>query len=624
MKRHIFYISATGLFLLFILLTNCKKEEVPVVTLKTYEATEITGSSATVEGEILSSEGTSILKRGVCISEKKNPTPVDGQVLSSSTSNKFTVEISNLKPNTKFYYRAFAMCSSGIFYGSEMSFTTTKNIPIVLTNEVTDVVDNTAVCGGEVLDDGGETVTSRGVCWSSSEYPTINDSKTINGQGLGSFTSSITNLSHSTTYYVRAYAVNSLGVGYGNQQSFSTGTLIPTVTTKDITSITLNTAVSGGNVISDGGLPVTSRGVCWGTINPPYISGSHTSNGSGVGSFNSNISGLSMGQKYYVRAYAVNSKGTAYGEVKEFTTEITAATITTSAIESITNTTAFSGGNVISDGGSTVTTRGVCWNTQNNPTINDYKKESGSGTGAFVTYITNLTLGTNYYLRAYAINDAGVSYGEELTFMTHLTGTTGTLVDVEGNTYNWVGIGTQVWMKENLQTTKYNDGTSIPLVTDNNSWINLSTPGYCWYNNDEATFRDRGALYNWYVVETNKVCPAGWHVPSREEFKVLYNYVSPEGYECKWANVLKSTSGWPEGANGTDNVGFNAKPAGYRWYYTGAFNYYQSEVNWWSTTQKPSEDNYAYFGEITSSYSMFSTDGNFFKTEGYSIRCVRN
>ncbi|HPJ46466.1 MAG TPA: FISUMP domain-containing protein, partial [Tenuifilaceae bacterium] len=564
MKRHIFYISATGLFLLFILLTNCKKEEVPVVTLKTYEATEITGSSATVEGEILSSEGTSILKRGVCISEKKNPTPVDGQVLSSSTSNKFTVEISNLKPNTKFYYRAFAMCSSGIFYGSEMSFTTTKNIPIVLTNEVTDVVDNTAVCGGEVLDDGGETVTSRGVCWSSSEYPTINDSKTINGQGLGSFTSSITNLSHSTTYYVRAYAVNSLGVGYGNQQSFSTGTLIPTVTTKDITSITLNTAVSGGNVISDGGLPVTSRGVCWGTINPPYISGSHTSNGSGVGSFNSNISGLSMGQKYYVRAYAVNSKGTAYGEVKEFTTEITAATITTSAIESITNTTAFSGGNVISDGGSTVTTRGVCWSTQTNPTINDFKEESGSGTGAFVTYITNLTLGTNYYLRAYAINDAGVSYGEELTFMTHLTGTTGTLVDVEGNTYNWVGIGTQVWMKENLQTTKYNDGTSIPLVTDNNSWINLSTPGYCWYNNDEATFRDRGALYNWYVVETNKVCPAGWHVPSREEFKVLYNYVSPEGYECKWANVLKSTSGWPEGDNGTDNVGFNAKPAGYR------------------------------------------------------------
>jgi len=621
MKRHIFYISATGLFLLFILLTNCKKEEVPVVTLKTYEATEITGSSATVEGEILSSEGTSILKRGVCISEKKNPTPVDGQVLSSSTSNKFTVEISNLKPNTKFYYRAFAMCSSGIFYGSEMSFTTTKNIPIVLTNEVTDVVDNTAVCGGEVLDDGGETVTSRGVCWSSSEYPTINDSKTINGQGLGSFTSSITNLSHSTTYYVRAYAVNSLGVGYGNQQSFSTGTLIPTVTTKDITSITLNTAVSGGNVISDGGLPVTSRGVCWGTINPPYISGSHTSNGSGVGSFNSNISGLSMGQKYYVRAYAVNSKGTAYGEVKEFTTEITAATITTSAIESITNTTAFSGGNVISDGGSTVTTRGVCWSTQTNPTINDFKEESGSGTGAFVTYITNLTLGTNYYLRAYAINDAGVSYGEELTFMTHLTGTTGTLVDVEGNTYNWVGIGTQVWMKENLQTTKYNDGTSIPLVTDNNSWINLSTPGYCWYNNDEATFRDRGALYNWYVVETNKVCPAGWHVPSREEFKVLYNYVSPEGYECKWANVLKSTSGWPEGANGTDNVGFNAKPAGYR---SGPFNYYQFVVYWWSRTQDPSEDNYAYYGYITSAYTMFTTDYSFYKNYGYSIRCIKD
>ena len=164
MKKHIFNISALGLLLIFIFFTNCKKEEIPVVTLKTYEATNITSSSAMVQGEIISDGGAAITKRGVCISAKQNPTLVDGHVVSTSNENEFLVEISGLKPNTKFYYRAFAVCSSGIFYGGEMNFTTLITAPIVSTSEVTEIVDNAAVCGGEVLNDGGTTVTARGVC----------------------------------------------------------------------------------------------------------------------------------------------------------------------------------------------------------------------------------------------------------------------------------------------------------------------------------------------------------------------------------------------------------------------------------------------------------------------------
>ena len=195
-------------------------------------------------------------------------------------------------------------------------------IPTVSTNAVSSITTSTALCGGIVSLDGGDSVTARGVCWSTSYYPTVSDSKTIDGTGTGSFTSNITDLNPGTTYYVRAYATNSKGTAYGSVIIFETPSSgAPYVNTEAVSSITSTSAVCGGNVTSDNGSPVTARGVCWGTSLSPNITGNKTIDGSGTGSFTSNITGLTPGTTYYIRAYATNSKGTSYGANVTFTTE---------------------------------------------------------------------------------------------------------------------------------------------------------------------------------------------------------------------------------------------------------------------------------------------------------------
>ena len=204
------------------------------------------------------------------------------------------------------------------------------DLATVTTNNVTSITANSAVCGGNVSSDGGNTITARGICWSTSQKPTTEDNATYSGTGIGSFTANITGLEEGTTYYVRAYAVNSKGTAYGTQKAFTTTTTgggsseeLPIVTTNGVTSVTENSAVCGGNVTSDGNATVTARGVCWSTSQNPTTNDNTTYNGSDTGSFTSNISGLTAGTTYYVRAYAVNSQGTAYGMQKTFTTTTT-------------------------------------------------------------------------------------------------------------------------------------------------------------------------------------------------------------------------------------------------------------------------------------------------------------
>ena len=195
--------------------------------------------------------------------------------------------------------------------------------PSVSTVEITNISINTAGAGGVVLTDGGGTVSARGVCWSTNQNPTISSSHTLDGSGVGSFTSSLTGLSSNTTYYVRAYATNETGTAYGNQVTFTTNQDIvaPSVTTNDVSNITTSTATCGGNVTSSGNGTVIARGVCWSASQNPTINDNHTNDGNGLGSFISNITELSANTTYYVRAYATNEIGTNYGEQVSFTTE---------------------------------------------------------------------------------------------------------------------------------------------------------------------------------------------------------------------------------------------------------------------------------------------------------------
>ena len=255
--------------------------------------------------------------------------------------------------------------------------------PVITTTDVTAISYTTATSGGNVTNEGGAPVVSKGVCWNSSADPTITNSKIIENGGSGPFTSNISSLTPNTLYYLRAYATNRSGTGYGNQVSFTTSQIeVPVLTTTAITSITQTTAVSGGNISDDKGGSVTAIGVCWGTTANPTISlMTKTTETGTTGTFTSSIIGLTARTTYYVRAYAINSAGTSYGNEISFTTSaIVVPTLSTTVASLITGSTATSGGNVTSDGGALITARGVCWSsTTANPTTTTLSNKTSVG-----------------------------------------------------------------------------------------------------------------------------------------------------------------------------------------------------------------------------------------------------
>ena len=399
---------------------------------------------------------------------------------------------------------------------------------------------------------------------------------------------------------------------------------VPELTTTAISEVTLTTAVSGGKITSDGGEEILQKGVCWGITQSPTIASSITNDGNGSAEFTSTLAGLTAGTPYYVRAYATNSVGTAYGnEVTFGTNEVTGAVLTTTEVTTVTSESAVAGGNITDAGGGTVSARGICWGTSPSPTIAGSKTTSGSGIGIFTGTLTGLTDGTTYYYRAYATNDSGTTYGQELHFITPVT-------DVEGNIYKTVIIGTKVWMAENLKVTKFNDNTDIAYTSDALAWGGLTGPGYCWYNNDPDFNKPvYGALYNWYAANTTNICPTGWHVATDDEYNALEVSLGLAQADIEiwgWRGTdhgskLKNTTGWNAGENGTNTSGFSALPGGYRFYSDGSYNG-QNTLNYlWSATEHDATRGWyrRLEGNNTAVYRA-STD----KRAGKSIRCVKD
>ena len=225
----------------------------------------------------------------------------------------------NMKKTT-FFFSLLIIISLNLISSCKKEDDKQIQIPVLTTVDVSNITSSTVTSGGDISFDGGAEVTSRGVCWSLSENPTTEDSKTNDGNGTGSFSSTISGLSTNTTYYVRAYATNLEGTAYGNQISFQTSAELPVITTTEVTDVTTTTATSGGNITSDGGSSVTARGVCWNTDSTPTIENSKTTEGTGTGAFTSTISGLTANTTYYLRSYATNSSGTVYGNEISFTT----------------------------------------------------------------------------------------------------------------------------------------------------------------------------------------------------------------------------------------------------------------------------------------------------------------
>jgi uncharacterized protein (TIGR02145 family) len=200
------------------------------------------------------------------------------------------------------------------------------------------------------------------------------------------------------------------------------------------------------------------------------------------------------------------------------------------------------------------------------------------------------------------------------------TTSSGTVTDIDGNVYHTVSIGKQVWMVENLKTTRFNDGSAIPLVTDPTAWSNLTTLGYCWFLNDGATYKSTyGALYNWYTVTMGNLAPTGWHVPTDSEWTVLITFL---GGDDEVGNKLKETgtTHWVSNADATNDYGFAALPGGYRstdgsFRYVGLFGY------WWSATTSGAMD--AWDRNMSSSYTGVDRNNNL-NQGGLSVRCLRD
>jgi uncharacterized protein (TIGR02145 family) len=207
--------------------------------------------------------------------------------------------------------------------------------------------------------------------------------------------------------------------------------------------------------------------------------------------------------------------------------------------------------------------------------------------------------------------------------------------DGDNNNYPVVEIGDQTWMAENLKTTRYNDGSPIPLITNHDEWRNLKTPGFCWYgNNIEANEISVGALYNWFAVNTKELCPVGWHVPTDEEWKTLEIFLGMTTKEADATGFrgtdqgtqLKSNTGWDSGGNGSNTSGFLGFPSGARWSDTGNFHSIGIFSGWWSSTEifgDGAVSRYLFFCHSTvnraADYSCYMS-----KQNGFSVRCIKD
>jgi uncharacterized protein (TIGR02145 family) len=610
-------------------LHSCKKEP-DMPTLTTTTISNITINSASSGGNVTKNGGAEVTARGVCWGTAANPVVTAGSSTSDGTgTGSFTSSITGLTPNTLYHVRAYATNEAGTAYGDDLTFTTVALAGATITTTTPASITATgATTGGNVTADGGATVTERGIVWATTANPTTTSGTKIvgTGTGTGTFTVAITGLQPGTQYHVRAYATNSVATTYGADAAFTTVATKPSVTTADVTTKTQTTATAGGEVTATGGAAITERGVYWGTVADPVTHGTKAVATLGqVGTFTCSLINLTPGTKYYVRAFATNSSGTEYGTEKSFDTDpVTLAVLTTTAPAFVeTSATQLStGGNISSAGGGTVTERGVCYSLTALPDYEDDKATAAAGgTGSFTITISGLTTGATYYIRAYAKNEAGVAYGDEYHILTRMS-------DADQNIYKTILIGNQVWMAENLATTKYNDGANIPNITSDATWTTLATGAYAWYENNMSPNKALyGALYNWFAVNTGDLCPTGWHVATDADFKALemtLGMTQAEADGTSWRGTnqgvqMKSTTGWTAG-NGTNTSGFTAVPGGYRYYDTGAFYSVGSIAYLWSST--PDTGDRSFMRQLDSTHNTVER-ANADNRAGKAVRCVK-
>jgi uncharacterized protein (TIGR02145 family) len=321
----------------------------------------------------------------------------------------------------------------------------------------------------------------------------------------------------------------------------------------------------------------------------------------------------------------------------------------TSDVTNILQTAVVCGGDITFDVSSTVIIRGVCWGLGSNPTIEDSKTTDGTGAGSYTSIISGLEPNTTYYTRAYATNNKGTKYGQEVSFTTLIEdGFVGTITDNEGNVYQTVYIGGKVWMTENLRTLHYNNGSLIPTNLNDSDWGN-TTNGACsiypydnefvsGINSDDVMRSFYGVLYNWHAISDSRgISPSGWHIATDEDWTGLINYItlkngtnisnrlkscyqvnSPLGGNCTTTNHPR----WNADVKyyGLNSSLFSALPSGGR-NGSGSFVSFGYNGLWWTSTETNSSE--AKYIILYNSLDFIGREDNA-KTLGFSVRCVKN
>ncbi len=593
--------------------------------LSTSPASLVTGTSAVSGGTITSDGGGAITARGVVWSNSPSPSlDFHARTVNGNGSGGFTSNIAGLLPGTTYFLRAYAINSAGIAYGNEITFATPQVLPTVTTTPVSDISDIGAASGGDITNTGGGEILSKGVVWGTGRSPTVGlPTKTNSGPNPGTFISFITGLSPGTTYFIRAYATNNIGTGYGAELSFTTEITIPTVITGQITSLSSSAATGSGNVTANGGSAVTNRGLVWGTASGPTTAlSTKTSNGSGTGSFSGNITGLSPGTTYYLRAYATNSAGTAYGTEVAFTALPVLPTVTTAAITELTSNTAIGGGNILSTGGAPITARGVVWSKANTPAINTANRTTdGIGAGSFISNLSGLLPGTTYFVRAYATNSAGTAYGNEIKIIIPIPpGMCGAFLALG----DW-----REFMCYNLGAA-YTGTDSLRLFTP--SWeINggywqwgikeMAAAGPAGPATEQA---NSGQVSTWTYPNTapdnawspttktiHDPCPAGFRVPSLNEWTGVINNNPRTAVGSSWT---ASNTNYQSGQRFGTRLFLSS--AGSRDWYTGTLRSRGEFGEYWSSSGTSGTSRVLRFNVDNASIAYS------FRGFGYSLRCI--
>jgi uncharacterized protein (TIGR02145 family) len=531
-------------------------------------------------------------------------------------------------------------------------------MPTINISKISNIKPNSATVYGNVQSDGFSSITARGYCWNTSGIPTTNDSMIVIKGSIGNLNGQLTDLLPNTTYYVRAFATNSAGTAYSVQEAFNTPSFsIPIVSTNELSDISQYSAKAGGAVISNGYAQITSCGVCWNTMGEPTNQDNKSSDTYKNDMWESKVVDLLPNTTYYVRAYATNREGTGYGETISFkTSEISVPTVTTSRVTYITQNSAVFEGIINADGGLAITERGFCWNTKSNPTINDTKTMDGLESDNWTYDLSSLATNTTYYVRAYAKNNKGIAYGEQISFKTHKEVTYGSFIDQRDNiTYKTIQLGEQIWMAENLAYLPEVHAPSFSSETVKYYYVY----GYDGSSVSEAkltvNYQTFGVLYNWPAAmngaessESNPsgvqgVCPAGWHLPSDAEWIEFFNYLGDNGFsndgstangKKQVAKYMAAKTNWlpstDEGAIGNDlfknnSSGFSALPGGYNAVLGNLFLDLNESGHWWSTSSGNGWNDVKHiklnYNSSTYIIDPFLWD---FENNGYSVRCVRD